>query len=144
MEGEEAGTADERGWTLMEESECYLHSDLSYRVIGCAMTVHRTLGHGLREKSYERALCVEFGEHAISFSQQQSYPVVYRGALIDEYIPDLVVDGRIIVDTKTVDAIIDAHVGQILNYLRVSRLAVGLILNFKHPKLQWKRVVLEA
>ncbi len=128
----------------MEEAECYLHSDLSYRVIGCAMTVHRTLGHGLREKTYERALCVELEEHAILFSQQQSYPVIYRGKVIDEYIPDLVVDGRIIVDTKTVEGINDEHVGQMLNYLRVTGLQIGLILNFKHPKLQWRRVVLES
>ncbi|MGA7878122.1 MAG: GxxExxY protein [Desulfoferrobacter sp.] len=120
-----------------------IEKDLTFRVVGCAMTVLNELGHGLREKTYERALCVEFKHQGISFQQQGSYPVFYRGEQIDDYIPDLEVEGRLIVEIKTVDKVIDEHIGQVLNYLKITGLVVGVILNFKKPKLEWKKVVLE-
>ena len=121
-----------------------LEEELVHNIVGCAMTVLNSVGHGLREKTYERALCVEFRNQNLSFSQQSVYPVVYKGETVDEYIPDLEVEKRVIVEAKTVDKIIDEHRGQVINYLRISGLSVGLILNFKHPKLEWVRVVLEA
>jgi len=130
-------------WKLREQHVSWLHGDVVYQAVGCAMKVHRTLGHGLREKTYERALCLEFAASALSFSQQKRFPIMYRGQQIDEFVPDLIVKDCVIVDTKTVDCILDAHIGQLLNYLRVANLHVGLILNFKHPRLQWRRVVLE-
>ena len=121
-----------------------LEKELVYDVVGCAMRVHNDIGHGLREKTYERGLCVEFKHEAISYTQQAQYPVVYRGEKIDDFVPDLVVDGKVIVEMKTVEAITDEHRGQVLNYLRVTGLKVGLILNFKHPKLEWVRLVLDT
>jgi len=120
-----------------------IEKDLTFRVVGCAMAVMNGLGHGLREKTYERALCVEFQHQGIHFQQQRIYPVYYRGEHIDDYIPDLEVEGRLIVEIKTVDKIIPEHLGQVLNYLRVTCLEAGVILNFKHPKLEWKKVVLQ-
>jgi GxxExxY protein len=116
--------------------------ELVFQVVGCAMDVMNELGHGLREKTYERALCREFELQNIGFSQQSVYPVMYKGKKIDDYIPDLVIEGRVVVDTKTVDTIGDEQIGQMLNYLKVTGLKVGLLINFKHSKLQWKRVVL--
>ena len=120
-----------------------IEKELTFKVVGCAMAVLNELGHGLREKTYERALCVEFQHQRIHFQQQQIYPVFYQDEHIDDYIPDLVVERRLIVETKAVDKIIEEHLGQVLNYLRITGIEAGVILNFKHPKLEWKKVVLQ-
>ena len=121
-----------------------IEKDLVFKVVGCAMRVHGTLGRGLREKSYERALHVEFRHEGIQFSTQSAYPVLYRGEQVDEYVPDLVVEGRIIVEIKSIGSIADLERAQALNYLRVTGLKVGLILNFRNGSLEWERVVLDS
>ncbi len=108
------------------------------------MEVLNILGHGLLEKPYENALVVEFGLRGIPFSQQPRFDVRYKSVKVGEYIPDLTCFGQVIVDTKTIHRITDHEIGQMLNYLKVTGLKVGLLLNFKHPKLEWKRIVLEA
>ncbi|MFO7774313.1 MAG: GxxExxY protein [Candidatus Hydrogenedentota bacterium] len=112
------------------------------RIIGCAMEVLNEVGHGLLEKPYENALAVEFGLRGIPYTQQPRYDVMYKGVRIGEYLPDLIVFERVVVDTKVIDSITDIQVGQILNYLKITKLRVGLVLNFKRPKLDWRRVVL--
>ncbi|NIR53068.1 GxxExxY protein [candidate division KSB1 bacterium] len=102
-----------------------------------------TLGPGLREKTYENALCVEFRHQGIEYSQQARYPVYYRNELIDEFVPDLVVEQRVIVDIKTVESITDDHRGTMINYLRITCSKVGVIINFKNRKLEWQRLVLD-
>lgn len=119
-----------------------VESDLVYKIAGCAMAVLNELGHGLREKTYERALCLEFKRQDIAHDCQHAHPVHYHGEHIDDYIPDLEVEGRVIVEIKTAESITDEHVGQVINYLRITGCEAGVILNFKHPKLQWKKVVL--
>lgn len=121
----------------------WVGNDIVYDVTGCAMSVMNELGHGLREKTYERALCLELKFRGLNYDQQKIYPVYYRDEHIDEYIPDLVVGHTLIVETKTVEKITDVHIGQVINYLKITGLEVGLILNFKHPKLEWKKVVLQ-
>ena len=121
-----------------------LEKDLVYKIIGCAILVHNEIGCGLREKTYERALCAEFDYKNIKYSQQSKHPVYYRGKIIDEYIPDLEVENKLIAEIKTVDSIIDEHRGQLINYLRISGYKVGVIINFRHPKLQWERIVLDT
>lgn len=118
------------------------HTDLTYALIGAAMDVLNSLGHGLHEKPYERALVVEFGLRQIPYVQQPPFPVMYKGVEVGTYIPDLVVSDRVIVDTKVIERITAHERGQMMNYLRVPRLNVGLILNFKRSKLEWERVVL--
>ena len=118
-----------------------LEKDLVYRVVGCALEVHNILGHGFREKTYERALCVEMRLQGIAHSKQGIFPVLYKGETVDEFVPDLLVENRLILELKTADAIIDDFRGQILNYLKVTGLKVGLILNFRHAKLEWERLV---
>ena len=120
-----------------------IEKGLTFQVVGCAMAVLNELGHGLREKTYERALCVEMNHQELSFQEQHVYPVFYRSEHIDDYIPDLEVEHRLIVEIKTVDRIIDEHIGQVLNYLKITSIEAGVILNFKHPKLEWKKVVLQ-
>ncbi len=113
-----------------------------FQVVGCAMEVLNRLGHGLLEKPYENALVVEFGLNRIPFKQQPGFNVIYKSVRVGEYFPDLIVFDRIVVDTKTIDRITDLERGQILNYLKITQLTVGLILNFKRPQLEWERLVL--
>src|SRR5262245_36303943 len=120
-----------------------IEKELVYRIVGCAIAVLNELGHGLREKTYERAMCVEFRFQGIRYSQQKRYPVFYRGEQADEFIPDLEVGDRVLADPKTIDTIGDEQRRQMVNFLRVSKKQVGVILNFKHPKLEWERIVLE-
>ncbi len=111
-------------------------------IVGCAMEVLNELGSGLIEKPYENALAVEFHLRGVPFSQQVRCDVLYKGEKVGLYIPDLIVYDKIIVDTKVIDRISNVELGQMINYLRVTDLRVGLILNFKRSKLEWKRVVL--
>ncbi|MYC80826.1 MAG: GxxExxY protein [Acidobacteria bacterium] len=113
-----------------------------FQVIGCAMEVLNTLGHGFLEKPYENALVVEFRLNGIPFKQQPRFDVIYKSVRVGEYIPDLVVFDQIVVEAKTIDRIADLERGQILNYLKITQLRVGLILNFKRPTLEWERLVL--
>jgi GxxExxY protein len=118
-----------------------IYAEEVHKIVGCAFEVLNTLGHGLFEKIYENALCVEFGLNNIPFRQQQSFDVFYKGTKIGYYIPDLIAYGKIIVDTKTIERLGANEQGQILNYLRITGFNVGLLLNFRHAKLEWQRVV---
>lgn len=116
--------------------------DVTHAIIGAAFEVLNGLGHGLHEKPYENALVVEFGLRHISWDQQRRFPVIYKGVQVSEYVPDLLVGSSVIVDAKVIERITDMERGQMLNYLRITKLHVGLILNFKKPKLEWERLVL--
>lgn len=120
----------------------FLFKEETHRIIGCAMEVLNTLGHGLLEKPYENAICVEFGLQGIPFKQQPRFDVIYKNVKVGEYIPDLIVDDKIVMDMKTIERITNHERGQILNYLKITGLHVGLILNFKYAKLQWERLAL--
>ena len=118
------------------------HAQLTFAIIGCAMEVLNALGHGLHEKPYENALVVEFGLKGISSEQQKRFQVDYKAVMVGEFIPDLIAGQAVIVDTKVIDRITDLERGQMLNYLRITGLKVGLIINFKRSKLEWERVIL--
>ena len=106
------------------------------------MEVLNEVGHGFHEKIYENALVVEFGLKQIPFQQQTQHPVIYKTVQVGIYIPDLICFDVIVVDTKTIDKITDHEIGQMLNYLRITGCQLGIIINFKNAKLEWKRVVL--
>jgi len=114
----------------------------THQIIGCAIEVLNILGHGLLEKPYENALVVEFGLQDIPVIQQPKFEVQYKSVKVGEYMPDLICFNQVVVDTKTVERIADHEIGQMLNYLKITGLKLGLIINFKHAKLEWKRVVL--
>ena len=122
--------------------EKLLFKDEVFQVIGCAIEVLNTLGHGIVEKPYENALVVEFGFRQIPFKQQPTFDVLYKGQKVDTFFPDLIVFTSIVVDTKVIDRITDHERGLMLNYLGITNLRVGVILNFKHRKLEWERIVL--
>jgi GxxExxY protein len=107
------------------------------------MEVMNVLGHGLLEKPYENGLVVEFGLQGIPFRQQPRFDVHYKLVKVGEYIPDLICYDQVVVDTKTIEKITNHEIGQMMNYLKITGLKLGLLLNFKHSRLEWKRVVLE-
>ena len=112
-----------------------------FQIVG-SIEVLNTLGHGLLEKPYENALAVEFGMRNIPFRQQPLFDVLYKGHKVGLFIPDLIAFDGVVVDTKVIDGITDHERGLMLNYLRITKLRVGVILNFKHAKLEWERIVL--
>ena len=118
----------------------YPHADLTEKIIGAAMAVHRALGPGLDEKIYENSLCVEFTAQSLAFTQQQHFPVFYRNQNVGKLITDLIVENKVIIETKVAAFISDIHIAQTLSYLSISGLQVGLILNFKSASLTFKRV----
>ena len=113
-----------------------------FQIVGCAIEVLNTLGHGLVEKPYENALVVEFGLRNISFRQQPLFDVLYKGHKVGLFVPDLIAFDAVVVDTKVIDRITDHERGLMLNYLQITNLRVEVILNFKHAKLEWERIVL--
>lgn len=122
----------------------YLHEELTERIIGCAMNVHRELGPGLLENTYEEALCIDLAEAGLDFVRQQRIPVLYKERFIGEYRPDLIISGLVVTEIKSVDRFIGVHRAQLLAYLRVSKTRVGLLLNFNCEVMKdgIKRVVL--
>lgn len=119
-----------------------LYKDLSYEIVAAAIDVWKTLGFGFLEKVYENALMVELRERKIPCEQQQPIKVQYHGEIVGDYIGDIVVDGKIIIELKSANAIDGAHVVQALNYLKATGLRLGLVLNFGPDKLDFKRVIL--
>jgi GxxExxY protein len=117
------------------------HEALSRAVIGAAMEVLNTLKPGLDEKLYERALSIELSERGHIVSTQEQFPVSYKGQAIGKLVPDLIIDETLIVDTKVVSAFNENHFSQMLGYLAITNLDIGLLVNFKHAKLEWKRLV---
>jgi GxxExxY protein len=117
------------------------HEKETSEILNCAFEIINTLGHGLLEKPYENALCVDFTLRGIPWQQQPRYDVIYKQHKVGEYIPDLIVHNLVVVDTKVIDRITDHEVGQMLNHLKITGHPVGLIINFKRSRLEWKRVI---
>ena len=115
-------------------------NSLTEAVIGAAFEVSNTLGAGFLEKLYERALVNELALRGITAVTQVSYPVAYKGQLIGEFHPDLVVENILIVELKCVDRFAPTHLAQCLSYLQASGLTLALLLNFQHPKVECRRV----
>ena len=127
--------------TNVHESDV-LYAEEVYQLIGFAFSVLKAVGHGYHEKIYENGLVVDLKEKGIDYIQQPRFEVEYKGVELGYYIPDLITHDKIVVDTKTIDKITDHERGQMLNYLRLTKMRLGLIINFKNPKLEWERVVL--
>jgi GxxExxY protein len=118
-----------------------IHAELSESIIGAAMVVLNTLKPGLDEKIYERALKIELGKRGRCVEAQREFPVYYQGEKVGTLIPDLIVDGLVLVDAKVVSAFHENHVAQMIGYLAITELRLGLLLNFKNSTLGWKRIV---
>ncbi len=118
-----------------------LYKELSYDIIGVAMEVHRVLGAGFLEAVYEAALVLELLARAIPFERQRRLAVYYKGQVIGDYVADLVVDGKIILELKAVSRISDAHRAQAHHYLAATGLRLAIILNFGAQSLEYERIV---
>ena len=121
--------------------DALIHAKESESIIGAAMTALNTLKPGLDEKLYEKALVIELLKRGHRVDQQRPFQVHYDGHLIGTLVPDLIVDGLIVVDPKVVTAFNDNHTAQMLGYLAITDLRLALLLNFKNARLDWKRVV---
>lgn len=119
----------------------YRYSDLTRRVIGCAMTVHSALGNGFQEVIYQRALAIELADESISFSREHEMPVLYRGQQVGTRRVDFLVEGVVSVELKAITHLEDVHLAQAINYLEAYDLEVGLLINFGARSLQFKRVL---
>ena len=116
--------------------------ELSDKIIGLALEVHKNLGNGFLEKVYENALMIEFKTNDIAAIQQQSIPVQYKENIVGEYFADILVEKKIILELKTVKRIEPIHTAQLLHYLNATNLKLGYVLNFAAPsKLEFKRIV---
>jgi len=110
-------------------------------VIGAAYEVSNVLGCGFLEKVYERALAKELVLRGISVESQTVFPVSYKGHPVGDYIADLLLNGRLIVELKCVDSFSNEHMAQCINYLKASGIRIALLINFQRPKVEWKRII---
>jgi len=110
--------------------------ELTYRIIGLAMRVHRRLGPGLLESVYEKCLCHEFAQAEMPYQRQVPLPVHYGGAILDcGYIADVIVDNQVILELKSVERVLPLHDAQLLTYLRLTQCRIGLLINFNTVSL---------
>ena len=113
------------------------NDELTKRIIGFAIEVHRFLGPGLLESTYEECLCIEMKRADVTFARQVALPVTYKGVRLDcGYRLDLVVENRLILEIKAVERFMPVHEAQLLTYLKLTRISTGLLLNFNSPVLK--------
>jgi GxxExxY protein len=119
-----------------------LYQALSEQVIGSFISVHKALGPGLLEAPYHNALYYELANRGFTVVYNAPYPVYYLGKEVGEYFADLTVEGKIIVEVKSVAALLPIHRAQLVNYLRISGFRLGFLTNFSGSRVDWQRVVL--
>ena len=118
----------------------YKYSELTGKIIGCAMAVHSALGNGFQEVIYQRALQIEMADQGISFSREHEMPVFYKGQQVGSRRVDFLVEDAVSVELKAIIQLEDVHLAQAINYLEAYDLEVGLLLNFGARSLEFKRV----
>ncbi len=121
-----------------------LEADLTHAIIGCAFEVSNLLGAGFLEKVYHRALVRELCLRGLKARSHATFPVRYKGVSVGDYVADLVIEGKVVVELKCVDRLAREHMAQCINYLKASGLNVALLLNFQNSKLEWKRIVRDS
>ena len=122
-----------------------LYKDITGKIIGAAMEVHRVLGPGFLEAVYEEALCIELSKLGLKYKRQEELKIPYKEyTLKQKYRADLIIEDKIIVDNKATKGIAEIDQVQLFNYLKATRLKVGLIINFGELRLKWKRIICET
>lgn len=119
----------------------YPESELTGKIIGCAMEVHRILGNGFQEVIYQRALAIEMANQGLSYSREHEMDILYKGEHVGLRRVDFFVEGKIMVELKAVIQMEDVHLAQAINYLEAYNLSIGLLINFGSRSLQFKRVM---
>src|SRR5262245_24268511 len=120
-----------------------LHEEITGRVLACAVAVHKALGPGLAESSYHAAMAIEFTANRVTFCREPSLTVRYRDVIVGQHRPDFIVERLVVVELKCVARLDPVFTSQVITYLRVSGLRVGLLINFNVPSLNHgvKRIV---
>ena len=119
-----------------------IYRDECFQIVGCCMEVHRELGCGFKEAVYQEALEREFINNALDFVREKRLKIQYKGIVLKkEYSPDFVCFGKIVLELKAVSELTDIHQCQVFNYLKASKLRLGLLVNFGTTSLQFKRFI---
>jgi GxxExxY protein len=109
---------------------------ITSKIIACAIAVHRALGPGLLERIYEQAMSIEFDDQHVRFQRQAAIPAMYKGRLLGKYFVDFIVEDRVLVEIKSVEHLNPVFEAQLLNYMRITKNPVGLLINFNAPLLK--------
>ena len=124
-----------------EKKKAYKYSDLTHKIIGCAMEVHKQLGNGFQEVIYQRALAIEMNDAGISFEREKEMPIYYKGQQIGTRRVDFLVEGVVSVELKGLTQLEDVHLAQAINYLEAYHIEVGLLINFGAKSLEFRRLI---
>ena len=116
---------------------------ISEKIIGCAFKVSNTLGSGFLEKVYQNALMIELAENGLLPEKEKPISIKYKNKIVGEYYADILVNKKVIIETKAVKSLNEIHQAQLLNYLKATNLRLGLLINFGTPKVQIKRMINE-
>ncbi|MBD3281324.1 GxxExxY protein [Candidatus Uhrbacteria bacterium] len=116
------------------------YEDITRKIIGCAMSVHRVLGNGFQEIVYQRALAVEMDLQGLNFEREKELPLIYKNHQVGTRRVDFFVEGKIMVELKALTELEDVHLAQAFNYLEAYKMEVGLLINFGRKSLEFKRV----
>ena len=119
--------------------EEYKYSDITEKIIGCAMKVHRQMRNGFQELIYQRCLIIEFRKIALSFLNEVELPVFYDNVEVGKRRVDLLIENKVLIEIKAVSELTNAHLAQVLNYLEVLNLEIGVLINFGAKSLEVKR-----
>lgn len=119
----------------------FKHSEVTAKIIGCAMEVHNNMGNGFQEVVYQRALSIEMNLQNIHHEREMEIPLTYKGHDIGKRRVDFFVDDKIMVEIKAVKELEDVHLAQAINYLEAYNMEIGLLINFGNIRLQFKRVM---
>jgi len=118
----------------------YKYTEITERIIGAAYKVYNTLGFGFLEKIYEKALVIEMKKMGLDVKTQEPIKVLYEGVTVGDYVADIVINGKIIVEAKAVKSLEEIHEVQLVNYLKATKIEVGLLINFGR-KIEIKRKI---
>lgn len=118
-------------------------NDITYAINGAVFEVNKVLGPGFLEKVYENALMVELEKRGLKAKNQVAINVIYKEHAVGEYIADILVENKVIVELKTAESLDKSHDAQLLNYMKATGIKVGLLVNFRHPRAEIRRLVLE-
>jgi len=122
-------------------NEKYKHSELTGKIIGCSMEVHKILGNGFQEVIYQRALAIELGENNIVFEREKEMPIFYKEQHIGTRRVDFLIEGMVSVELKALTKLEDVHLAQAINYLEAYNIEIGLLINFGAKSLEFKRLI---
>ena len=125
----------------MPQEDDFIHKELIYKIIGCAMKVHRELGYGFLEKVYESALMILLEKEGVIARQQYPISVYFENKVVGEYFADILVEDKVLIELKAIERTANTHYAQLLNYLKATKIRLGLLVNFAPRKLEYERII---